>query len=148
MKKASPNAFTLIELLVVIAVIGLLASIVVVSTRSAITKGKDAQIQAAINQVRNIAEMIMNDNGSYASLCSGAGLNTNPSFTYGTQLGNIANQVSTANGGTAPTCYADVTSYCVSASLATTGKYFCVDNTGKATTTATNPNCPTNRRCP
>lgn len=149
MKEINRKAFTLIELLVVIAIIGLLASIAVVSTRSALTKGKDAQVQGAIIQVRNIGEMIWNDEGKYNNLCTPTGNLLNTSHTtYGSQLTNIANQVSTANGGTAPSCYADTTSYCVSAPLATTGKYFCVDNTGKAATTATNPNCPTNKKCP
>lgn len=147
------KGFTLIELLVVIAIIGILAAIVVVSTRAAITKGKDAQIQAAINQVRSVAEMIMNDEAKYDSLCDTATnqLNTRHA-TYGTQLTNITNQVTSANGGTPPTCYATTDKYCVVGKLAsksgTSDKYFCVDNTGLVTTTIGTITCDgTNYDC-
>lgn len=152
------KGFTLIELLVVIAIIGILAAIVVVSTRAAIAKGKDAQVQAAINQVRSVAEMIMNDRGAYndnggnQGLCDNTtgGLNTDQS-DYGSQLTNIVNQVTSA-GGEAPRCNASIDKYCVAGRLATKApgnqdKYFCVDNTGLTTTTVGNTCDSTNYDC-
>ena len=63
-----PTGFTLIELLVVVSLIGLLASIVLVSLSSARLKAKDAAIKEGLVQMRNLMEMNANDTGSYALL--------------------------------------------------------------------------------
>ena len=59
------KGFTLIELLVVIAIIGLLASIVLVSLNSARGKARDVKRAADIRQVQTAVEMYYDTNGSY-----------------------------------------------------------------------------------
>ena len=59
------RGFTLIELLVVISIIGLLASIVLTSLKSARAKGRDATRLATLEQLRNGIELYNSSNGSY-----------------------------------------------------------------------------------
>jgi prepilin-type N-terminal cleavage/methylation domain-containing protein len=122
------RGFTLIELLVVIAVIGILAGIVLVSVRKAPDAAKDSRIQAAITQVRDIAQMMYIDNGSFAAVCSGTELGTT------TELATLAADIATNQGtGGVVTCYSTADSYCVKATMKRTPTdTFCVDNTGVA----------------
>ncbi len=64
-KKNKATAFTLIELLVVIAVIGLLASIVLVSLTSAREKGRDARRLQDISQIVKALQLYWIDNDRY-----------------------------------------------------------------------------------
>ncbi len=59
------KGFTLIELLVVIFIIGLLASIVVVSVQGARAKARDAKRKADLRSLRTAIEQYANDNGQY-----------------------------------------------------------------------------------
>ena len=57
--------FTLIELLVVISIIGLLATIIMISLNSARAKARDVKRAADIKQVRTALEMYYSNNGAY-----------------------------------------------------------------------------------
>lgn len=57
--------FTLIELLVVIAIIGVLAAIVLIATRSAVNKAKDAQVRTDIGLLARVFASYAVDNGQY-----------------------------------------------------------------------------------
>lgn len=59
------KGFTLIELLVVIAIIALLASIVLVSLKTARAKARDSRRLADIKQIQLALEMYYDDNGEY-----------------------------------------------------------------------------------
>jgi prepilin-type N-terminal cleavage/methylation domain-containing protein len=93
------RGFTLIELMVVIAIIGILASIIMVSLSSAQAKARDARRIADINTLKLSLEMYYNDNLKYPSSLGAlvpnymSVLPTDPSFsgsnscTNGTQSG-------------------------------------------------------------
>ena len=135
------KAFTLIELLIVIAIIGILAGIVLVSLTGALKKGKDSRIQADMQQVRNIAGMIMSDTGSYDGLCNSSNNDLNTSHgTYGTQLSTLSNDIKTQQGGTLNlNCYASGNDYCISAALVAKTGYLCIDSDGNVVATSSNP---------
>ena len=61
------RGFTLIELLVVISIIGLLASIVLVSVNSARVKARDARRMSDLKQLQLALEMYYDSNNAYPS---------------------------------------------------------------------------------
>lgn len=68
------KAFTLLELLVVIAVIGILASVVMVSLSNSKTKARDAKRKTDLNQLAQAMELYGYDNnGSYMGSWGWAG---------------------------------------------------------------------------
>ena len=63
------RGFTLIELLVVIAIIGVLASVVLISLRSANRKGADAAIKKGLTTISSKSGIFFIDHGSFAYFC-------------------------------------------------------------------------------
>lgn len=61
----SKKGFTIIELMVVIAIIGLLASIVMVSLGGAREKSRDSRRQADLKSIQLALSLYYNDNGMY-----------------------------------------------------------------------------------
>ena len=67
MSNSNNKGFTLIELLVVIVIIGLLASIVLVSLNSARAKARDVKRAAEIKQLVIAIQLYVDDNGNFPS---------------------------------------------------------------------------------
>lgn len=108
------RGFTLIELLVVIAIIGILASVVLASLNSARDKGTDAANKSNLNNIRAQAEIIYDDDGDYAAVCT----NT-----------KVAEAIAAAGAVCADTASAWAAAVDM---ISAAGDAYCVDSTGSA----------------
>ena len=131
------KAFTLIELLIVIAIIGILATIVVISLRGASDKSRNTKIITNMVQIRKISEdMYTQSFDGYSDLCDSGALNTG---AYPKTLGILNTDIEKYNGSIS-NCYANTYSYCISALLSgENAKYFCIDDEGHNSEVATDP---------
>lgn len=139
------KGFTLIEILIVIAIIGILASIVVVSLRGASERTKNTKIVTDIVQVRKVAEvMYVQEATGYENLCSQGTLNVNNET-----LLTLKNDIEYYSGSSdVITCYASVRSYCVSVELlGVQTKWFCIDDEGNNEEFTTNPCIDADSKC-
>lgn len=122
----SKKGFTLIELLIVIAIIGILSSIVLVALGGARDKAKDARIIADMSQIRSLAEVLYD--GDYDALATGQ-----------TDYDRVVADVSAQGGSvTLQKPASPANSYCAYSSL-NQGGWYCIDSTGVAKETPTNP---------
>ncbi|MBU1045559.1 type II secretion system GspH family protein [Patescibacteria group bacterium] len=121
------EGFTIVELLIVVAIIGILATIVIVSLREASDRARNTKIITNITQIRKVAEdMYIQEASGYESLCLSGALNGD----YSDILTILENDVE-KYGGEVVSCYASRYSYCVTAQLTgSTTKYFCIDEQG------------------
>lgn len=155
------NGFTLIELLVVIAVIGVLASVVMLSLSTARTKSGDGGTRKQIMEARSQAEIFfLNNNNRYVnasnvSMCdpSITAYRVNPMLvkiagtsrtTVSTALAtaqaasNAGNLTTTLANGTVCHVAANGSAYAISTRLiGAAAQYLCVDSANKNRVTAT-----------
>jgi len=137
------KGFTLIELLVVVAIIGILASVVLVSMSSAKNKGSDASIKANLHTVINQAELFAGDH-SDKYLPVGVTETFGPAIcpsvydASGTNIFESNKQMFDAlseaiKQGSGNNCFNSSTAWAVAIGLrADTSHSWCVDNSGVA----------------
>lgn len=70
--KNKTNGFTLIELMVVISVIGLLASVILISLNSARAKARDTKRMSDIRQMQTVLELYYDKYGTYPNISQSA----------------------------------------------------------------------------
>ena len=120
--------FTLIELLVVIGIIGILASIVLMSLNAARQKGRDASAMGSLSSIRTQAEIYFNTTESYADLCD-----------VDSQVGVLV-EAATAQTGNFADCIDDPGGalYMAYVTLTDDATDFCIDSSGFAGKVVTN----------
>jgi len=109
----SSKGFTLVELLIVITVIGVLASIVLVSISGAQSRARDSRIQTSMSQIRSFAQTESFPDGYYTDVCT----NITASEIYA----DISKM-----GGTVDSCEDSSESFCLQATL-NNNETWCVD---------------------
>jgi prepilin-type N-terminal cleavage/methylation domain-containing protein len=145
--KFAPSAvmkrgFTLIELLVVIAIIGILSSVVLASLNTARSKGTDAKIQSEIRSIAVNAEIWYDNNGNtYGSAtttaCTGTAVQAGLFVSTNPNIAQIVTDLTNATGASNPTCIAGPSGWAVQHPMTSTSNYFCMDSTGKVSTSTT-----------
>lgn len=146
MKSNSRRGFTLIELLIVITIIGILASIVMVSLNSARAKGADTAVKSNLDTVRSQAALFYSNIGRYryglGTLYEGNCLTNNVMFQMSADYGGlnlkpIADTIAAAiaaakaagNGGVQCRTDGGGTVYMVMVQLKSSNDYWCIDST-------------------
>ena len=127
------ESFTLIELLVVLAIIGLLASIILVSFGPQRLKVKDAKRQADIRQIMDAMEMCFDDDGQYPLIAVDAeGKITNTSLSSSLKIHMSPISKDPAGGNYHGKANPGRQQYCIYAILETISPttYFCASEKG------------------
>ncbi len=148
------SGFTLIEMLIVVAIIGILSSVILTALGPARDKAKDARIIQEVNQARAIAESL-GANGTYGGVPTVTA--DSVSSITDPDLQSLASDIKTQGGGLymEKALSSPYNWYIVFSALNTLvgpqsdqTQYYCVDSSGHAVYTTTNPDgsqnsCPT-----
>jgi Tfp pilus assembly protein PilE len=105
-----------------LAILGILASVVLVSLNVARQKGQDAKIMSELNSIRASAELYYStNNNSYSQTRS---------CSSGMFADQNIQQLITGMSSKKVMCYAEGSSYSISSALSDSTKSYCVDNSG------------------
>ena len=126
------KGFTLLELLFVAALIAILAAIILAALSSARNKGKDSSIESQMKSLQNQVELDFVGSG-YANTFT----NTSPFWASSdAKVQNILNSID--KDTKTHTAFGAKSSWAAQARLVQdSSKYFCVDASGKGTTSTT-----------
>lgn len=143
------KGFTLIELLVVVAIIGILASVVLVSLNSSRNKSTDSSVKLhlknAVSQAEILYSLRTSNKETYINVCDtgivdgidGIG-NLVLAAAKVAKLSSVNNDIATSGAYNIATCHVDAAGsgwaaeVPLSTSVAATPVMWCVDNTGKS----------------
>lgn len=142
------KAFTLIELLVVIGIIGLLASIVLVSVSGVRARARDAKRQADLKQINTAMELCFDDPtcggapSSYPTWPANTVMGTGTATSIGSYLRVPQDPLNQGNYQYRY-YFGSSTAYCIAVQLETVpNTYFCATNKGTFQGPApSSPNC-------
>lgn len=115
---------SVVGVFVMLAIIGILSSVVLVSLNVAREKGKDAQAEARLKQIRSIIELNLTERETgiskvTSSTCS-EGVFTDPRVQQ--EMGILINEERN------PRCFARGASYAISTDMKSSETSYCVDN--------------------
>lgn len=136
----SQRGLTFIEILIVVGIIGILVTVVLAGVTSSRRKAVDNRIRSNISQIRILAEVAFDSNGSSYE-------NWSQETSIQESLTRLKDKIDEDEGDAAGAPYVTVIresqaqDYCVSAPLTSdAGHFYCIDKTGKfQTTTAACP---------
>jgi prepilin-type N-terminal cleavage/methylation domain-containing protein len=139
------QGFTLIELLVVIAIIGVLSAVVLASLNSARSKGNDAAVQSNLASIQTQAEVYYGGTGgnTYGGTVSNtpgaAGCPTASGLWADTTIKNAVIAAKAVAKSNEVNCNSTNLAYAIEGLLSSpaTTVYWCVDSTGRVSTTST-----------
>lgn len=131
----SQRGLTFLEILLVIAILGILITVVLASVTSSRKKAIDNRLRSDISQIRLLAEVAYDSNG-------GTYLNWSQESSIQDSLTRLLEEIDKESGDPVEAPYVTAVretqaqDYCVSVALvADSGRYYCVDQTGKFQTT-------------
>ena len=146
------KGFTVLELLIVICIIGILASMLFISTTGYLAKAMDARIMASMVQMIKIAEIIRIKENVYN--ISGSGREFNCSANAIPEMKPLCRDIDKQKGPAAnefPAFQVTSNRYCAYIKLLD-GNYFCIDYLGVSSFTNMDPglnNCnASSHNCP
>ena len=130
------KGFTLVELIVVIAIIGILASITLVSLTSSQDTAADAKVKTELGQLRSTALLSFTNNSNvYTNVCQETAVETILGDTFAeTGSGNVIGE------GVVPAlvndsyCYDTASSWIIAKELSSGNIWWCIDSTGHSGT--------------
>jgi prepilin-type N-terminal cleavage/methylation domain-containing protein len=120
LRQRKQNSFTLIELLIVIAIISILAIIIIIALSSAKARAKDAKIKHDLDQVRTLANLWNEKQGSYSYFCD-----------KDSEYQRIADDIMSNKTAADVRCYDSKNEYAISSDL-NLSCCWCMDSTGSS----------------